>query len=321
MIDNTPYGKRLLDTIQLQMQSKASVDRILNLLEELKADLRAQQTQDDGIHRDQEAECSSEIAGYDAEIARLEGEINAANAYLSELRPKLETVNGQLYRKLNEISSLTARLADYEAAHKQDEEDYQRRVQDHQEALRAVGEALAYVKSLVGSEAGKGKHETSAAIDAENKAYGSLIQLAADQETVAKLVTNLEEIEANLESSIVNEEAAHEQAVVDYNELKARYVQTLADLESAKNELVRSKEYLEGEIRATEEELARDENALRNNQELKAAKEQQCEQWRQTYFNNTKKRNEELSVVDQVVELLERQLSGMSDYLTKRVQD
>ena len=320
-IDNTPYGKRLLDTIQLQMQSKASVDRILGLLEELKNDLNAQQASDNKVHEEQEQECAFEIGGYNAEIARLEGEIAAANAYLGELRPQLATVNSHLSKKLEEISLLTVRLANYEEAHRLDEEDYKRRVEDHQQALVAMAQVLENVRSLVGSEAGEGKHETSVAIDAENKAYGSLIQLAADQETVAKLLRNLEEIQANLESSIVNEDAAHVQAVADFNELKGRYLQTLSDLESAKNELVRNKEYLEGEIKVTEEELARDEAALKSNQQSKAAKEEQCEQWRQTYFKNSKKRSEELSVVDQLVDLLKKQLSGMSDYLTKRVQD
>jgi hypothetical protein len=320
-IDNTPYGKRLLDTIELQMQSKASVDRILELLKELKDELNAEQARDDAVHEEQELECSIEIGGYNAEIDRLQGEIAAAQAYLGELRPKLDTVNAHLVKKVNEINALSVRLADYEAAHKQDEEDYQRRIEDHQEAAVALAEVLANIRSLVGSEAGAGKHETSVAIDAENKAYGSLIQLAADQETVAKLVANLEQIQANLESSIVNENAAHDQAVADFKDLKSRYLQTLSDLEAAKDELVKSKKYLEGEISVTEEELARDQDALKNNQNLKATKEQQCEQWRQTYFANTKKRNEEISVIDQLVDLLKKQLGGMSDYLTKRVQN
>ena len=82
-----------------------------------------------------------------------------------------------------------------------------------------------------------------------------------------------------------------------------------------------NKEYLEGEIKVTHEELARDETDLKSNQDSKAAKEDQCEQWRQTYYKNSTKRSEELSVVDQLVDLLKKQLGGMSDYLTNRVQN
>ena len=46
-IDSTVYGKGLLDTIDLEMSSGASVDKIVEMLDNLAADLTADQEADD----------------------------------------------------------------------------------------------------------------------------------------------------------------------------------------------------------------------------------------------------------------------------------
>jgi chromosome segregation ATPase len=49
-IDSTSYGKTLLDTLQIQLTSGSSVDAIVELLDELAADMHADQAVDDRLN-------------------------------------------------------------------------------------------------------------------------------------------------------------------------------------------------------------------------------------------------------------------------------
>lgn len=56
-IDSTAYGKGLLDTIDLEMTSGASVDKIVEMLDNLAADLNADQRADDADWNQKNQEC------------------------------------------------------------------------------------------------------------------------------------------------------------------------------------------------------------------------------------------------------------------------
>jgi len=56
-IDSTVYGKGLLDTIELEMTSGASTDKIVEMLDALAADLTADQKADDLDWAQKNQEC------------------------------------------------------------------------------------------------------------------------------------------------------------------------------------------------------------------------------------------------------------------------
>ena len=63
-IDSTSYGKGLLDTIDLEISSGASVDKIVEMLDNLAADLNADQRADDADWAAKNQECIDQKAEF-----------------------------------------------------------------------------------------------------------------------------------------------------------------------------------------------------------------------------------------------------------------
>lgn len=325
LIDSTDYGKRLLDTIQIELQSQGNVDNILKILNELKDDLINQQNIANGLHDEKVQECTVTIEDYTQTINSLALRIEELEKSIPEISSKLDIVKSKLSTKEKEISELNEELESYDSDYKQDKEDYEKRVKDHRDALQAVDAALEYLEGLKGSQAGEGRPETSEKIAGEEaaEAYNSanLIQLGADQATIDKLISKLTSIKGNLSASIDDENTRHEQAESDYNTTRGKIVVTLSDLTSAKDNLIIEKGALETELNIAEQELASKKIQKSQTEDLKAKKEKECEDAEITYNNNKKKRSEEVSTVDAIVEILKNKSLGEVDKYIENRQD
>ena len=60
-IDMTPYGKHLLNTIEVSFKTEGSISIVIDLLNNLAESLRHDQNEDDLIHDQQEQECQQVI--------------------------------------------------------------------------------------------------------------------------------------------------------------------------------------------------------------------------------------------------------------------
>ena len=326
-IDSTSYGKGLLDTIDLEMTSGASVDKIVEMLDNLAADLQADQAADDNDWALKNQECIDQKAEFNAQIDAAEAEILDATNLLAVLRPDLETTTSQLATKGVEIEALTAELNGLVGAHSDDTFDYEARMQEHEATIAAIDEAIAAMEGLVGSVAGEGIHESSERISAET-AVGVLAQVKAlsklaskaDQGAVQTIIALLQEIKANLEASVADEGEGQGMAQEDYDLLKSTMETTLADLTLAQSTLENKKADLEGQIATQETRLAENEEALRVATEALAAKTRQCDEWETKYNNDKAKRAEELDIVIQCTAIFTDESMQFSKFLSDRVE-
>lgn len=316
-IDASPYGKHLLDTVSLQVKAGTSVDRIVELLDELADGLREEQADDDSLNVTRQNECDTEIAAYRETIVYTQAEIDDANTLLAEYRPDLEETEEQLEIKETEIEELSQQIQDIESDYKLDLEDYNERINEHEQAIEALDAVLEELYTLVGSQAGEGIHDNSKRIEAETKA-GVLLQTMADQATLERIIELLEETKENVETGIDDEKAQQDQADQDYTTVHGDMVRTLADLRTARNSLAQRKEHLESLIAEQEDRVERNTAERDAAQEALEAKEKICEEWRQKYFSDTEKRSEELDLIQQVRVIFTDELADASDYLTAR---
>jgi chromosome segregation ATPase len=327
LIDSTDYGRRILDTIHVELMSKGSVDKIVGILNELRGDLVEQQRLDDIKIQEKREECTRVIGGYTDTINRLTPEITQLEIDIPILETKFDEVTNKYNKKLEEIKELEGELKSYDSDFEKDTKDYEARVADHKEAVTAVEATLEYLKKLKGSQAGEGKHETSEAIEGETRAYDysaqSLIQLGADQETLDKLVNKLTDVKKNLELSIDDEDKRHDQAEEDYNTTRGKIVATINDLKSARDSLKNDKDRLEGELGVAKETLTNKKTEKKNAETAKTLKETECKNAEDLYQNNKKKRAEEVSTVDAILDILKnKSLQEVDKYLDDtRVQE
>jgi chromosome segregation ATPase len=168
-IDSQDYGKQVLDTIDMELSSGASFDAIIELLNELDAELNADQAEDDRIHAERQQECEEEIAEFNRRIDTATSEITEAEKNLASLRPQYDTTVEQIATKESETESLSRDIANFKNAHSGDTSSYADRVAEHEAAIGAIDEAIIELSKLIGSEAGEGIHDNSVRIDAETK--------------------------------------------------------------------------------------------------------------------------------------------------------
>merc|ERR1711907_852889 len=81
-VEETSFGKNLLDTIALQVQNQAPLSDISRLLANLKADLEKQQAEADQLQAEREEECEKAIAEYNRRI-------EVANTIIAETTEKI----------------------------------------------------------------------------------------------------------------------------------------------------------------------------------------------------------------------------------------
>ena len=326
-IDSTAYGKGLLDTIDLEMTSGASVDKIVEMLDNLSADLTADQKADDADWALKNQECIDQKAEFNRQIDEAEAEILDSTNQLAYLRPELETTNAQLANKETEIDQLSKELNGLIGAHSGDSTDYEARMREHDAAIAAIDEAIAAMNGLVGSVAGEGIHDNSERISAET-AVGVLAQVKAlsklaskaDQGAVQKIIDLLLDIKANLEASVADEGQGQDMAQEDYDALKSAMETTLFDLTTAQTTLTNYKADLEGQIATQETRLAENQEAKRVAEEALAAKTRQCDEWETKYNNDKAKRAEELDIVGQCRDIFTGESMHFSKFLSDRVE-
>ena len=323
LIDSTDYGKRLLDTINVEIKSKGSVDKIVEILISLRGDLVKQQEYDDDQIAKKREECTRVIGEYTTKINTLTSEIDQLEIDIPLLQTKFNDLTNKYDKKVGEISGLEEELKSYDADYKQDTADYEARVADHREALEAVKATLEYLQNLVGSQAGEGKHETSEAIEGETRAYNygaqKLIQLGADQETLNKLVSKLNDVKSNLEKSIDDEDERHAQAEKDYNNTRGKIVTTINDLKSARDTLKGEKDSAGEALKVAKETLDAKKIEKSQAETAKSAKETECQNAEDLYSRNKKKRTEEVNTVDAILDILKnKSLEEVDKYLEER---
>lgn len=84
-IEQHELGRKLLDTIALQMKNQAPLADIAKMLQDLRENLLLQQQQADMKHAADEADCAAEIAGYNRRIDYASNEISEATSEITNL--------------------------------------------------------------------------------------------------------------------------------------------------------------------------------------------------------------------------------------------
>ena len=90
-IDNTFYGKLLLDTIDLQLTTSGAIQDIVDLLDEIVAELDFAQDEADAKNKTDQKHCDDMTATHTNNINEAKGKIAAAQSTLDDvLYPRLE---------------------------------------------------------------------------------------------------------------------------------------------------------------------------------------------------------------------------------------
>lgn len=318
-IESRDFGKKILDTISLQLANKAPLQDVAKLLSDLKENLYQQQADSDKTHTIQEEECANEIKNYDERIALANKEIEESSQNIGTLNTQISQLKANIENAKLQLNILDKREANLVTNHDADVAAFHKRVEEHNQVLDALDIIIPKLESI-------NQQASQEAVFAELSKIGksnpiaALVSIAAtlDPAALANVVNKLKEIRNSVATSLENDRVHEEEANNNFNAL----VKEINDVrEGQKKRLREDNEALaEAEAKLQFETERRD----RNQQELesasngKAQKEATCEGWRKQYETNKAQRASEVDIITKVQNILATRLEGMKDYLKER---
>lgn len=318
-LEDKQIGRKLLDTIALQLKNQSPLGDIAKMLQNLRESLIMQQQDADLQHAADEAECEAEILGYNRridfasnEITDSTNEINSLNNQIANLESVIENANTQL-DILNEQEQVLrdTRAADHAA------------FEERQQSTPKVIDALDVIASKLGAI----QPESDAdAVLAELRRIGSenpilaLVQLAStfSAEKLQSVQDKIAELRGSLEQSIIDDQEEETQSQIDFQALILQFSEQREALSAERSDAQRKLETTQNQLASQKK---RREDA---NRELLAAtngktqKEAQCEGWRTAYADGTEQRAEEITIIRLIENILATKLEGARSYLQVR---
>ncbi|EGR29421.1 hypothetical protein IMG5_155700 [Ichthyophthirius multifiliis] len=317
MID---FGKRILDTIALQLTNKVPLAEVAKVLSQLKQDLEKQQADADVQHGNDEANCRTETERYETNIA------NAAivRENSAEALKVLEAEIGQLENSIayldRQAVELEKRLDAYKGSRERDNQRYnEHRVQQLQvvEALELIIDRLSQIKPESSEEALLQLSKIG-----KSNPILSLVQVAStfSAESLANVVGKLNSLRDSLNQSINNEETQESKSKHDYEALVIEQEQTLNNVitHRAQQSLELQSKKQGHDFHSNRYKQAIAEHQF--NVEGLAKLNESCANLRSIYEKTSVVRGDEIKTIVQVQNILATKLETMKDYLKQRAE-
>ena len=146
------FGKKILDTIALQIQNKSPLGDIAKMLAEIRQDLVIQQQEADRIHSEQEAECTNEINEYKRRIDVATATIATAEGEIATLKAEIAQLEGEIRNKGMQLDILNQREIDLRDARARDADDFAKRQAQSTEVVGALELIIEKFSTIKGVE-------------------------------------------------------------------------------------------------------------------------------------------------------------------------
>ena len=314
-------GRKLLDTIALQMKNKAPLADIARMLQSLRENLVLQQQDADVTHAANEADCSAEIAGYNRRIDFASNEVQESTAEINQLTSMVNQLTMRIENIATQLEILTKQEELLRSTRTAEEEAYAKRQQQTREVIEAL--------NMIATKLGSIEPETDAAavlLDlhkmGKSNPIAALVSLASafSPERLANVQQKMGELRASIEQSIVDDAEDEHQAQIDFRTIVRQITNQRTNLAAAR---IEANTLLTQNKNALALQKKRNEDASK---ELTAAttglnqKEAECDAQRSQYQRDSEHRQKEIGIIRQVEEILATKLEGASSYLQERME-
>lgn len=340
-IDSTFFGKTLLDVIQIQLQATPAIQLVIDLLDEIAADLANAQSTADESWAVRGAECNSTRTTYENEIQNAVNTQTAAQSNIDlNLLPLIDSLTNEIADLEGKISKAGEDLTNAEAERAAANALYLSRSLDTADAIAACEEALLLMAQLVNEPATPTLLQTATSTFATLQntfksvhaasAYAplvmSLVSLASeqnlsDQTMVQKIIDLIQELLDDLRKTLNDLDNSERQEVEDHEQvvstLQASSDSMSARVENAKGSLADANAVVESERAAVDNAQATiDSTTILLNDHNTT-----CEDEARIYKEETEQRAADLSIIDQVRLLFTEMEETTSEHVKTRTQE
>ena len=335
-INQTPYGKSLLETISLSLENKGNVNEVQQLLNDLLYKLNKDQDEDTATWTALDRRLRAKIAALIKEIERLRLEILRLAAELAKYEKLRDKAAANLIQYKKQLAANLKSLQNNDKRRAEDLADFKRSQAEHADMLNAIDAVVKELRKLIGSISGKfrpshvkeNKEEQRdrlakaflqlEPIDEDLKAFVE-VATEVDQNALKNLIKKLREIRATTQASY-NDDVAHEKnSEKMHKQLKELLTNDNKQLNSmiaqeTRNHAAYVKKVaeLKTKIFQTRKLRKAKQVELKTTQELRDAEERK-------YRERKAQRDEERRVIVKIQKIVATRLARMSAYLKQQV--
>jgi len=319
-IDNSDFGKKLLDTIALQLKNKSPLGDISKLLSEIKSELLSQQEKADAEESKAEQDCKSGVESYNARIDAATNEINEAIVGIANFRRQIEQLTARKEQYEHQIDTLNRQEAEFREVRKQDEESFASRISEQRAVVAALEQIIPELERL------KPHGDVQAALIelariGKTNPIGALLQVAMtlDPGALQRVVQHLNKLKESVTASIDQDIKDEENAKRNFDGQISKYDEQRTELENQLSETRQELETANQNLKAQESRLANNQQELEISTKGKQQLIEQCDERKARYNAETASRKKEIDVVDKVLSIIASRLETMQDYIQDRV--
>ncbi|CAK73585.1 unnamed protein product (macronuclear) [Paramecium tetraurelia] len=312
-------GKKLLDTIALQLNNKAPLSDIAKMLQQLRENLILNQQEADQKHAQDEVDCETEIYQYNRRIDYASAEITDSTTEIATLTSKVEQLAQDVENKKIQLDILNEQETQLTEQRANDADDFIKFEHETENVIEAIEVIFTKLSSIQPDQ------EVVQILTQLNQIGSSnpilaLMQVAStfSKDQLNNVLNKLSEVSASLEQSLHDARQSEIQAQLDYERL-------MVEIESQRESLSSAREDSERQLKDNEQALdlqkKRKEDATDELNAATAGKEQkegECEGWRTQYASDTEHRQQEISIIRQIEEILATKLKNVKVYLLER---
>ncbi|KAM3132912.1 hypothetical protein pb186bvf_015060 [Paramecium bursaria] len=318
-MEDHELGRKLLDTIALQLNNKAPLSDIAKMLQQLRENLILNQQEADQKHAQDEVDCETEIYQYNRRIDFASNEITESTQEIQTLSAKVAQLEQDVENKIVQLDILNEQEANLREQRASDNDNFKRFEVETEGVIEAVEVIIQKLSSI------QPEQEVLAALTQLNKIGASnpilaLMQVAStfSAEQLNNVISKLGEVANQLETAVEDARAAEIQAQLDFEalivEISAQRESLSAARQDSERQLTDNQQALD--LQKKRKEDATDE--LNSASSGKEQKEAECDSWRTQYSQDSEHRQQEIAIIRQVEEILATKLSNVKVYLQER---
>nr|AWX67865.1 trichocyst matrix protein T2-A [Philasterides dicentrarchi]QEE82883.1 trichocyst matrix protein T2-A [Philasterides dicentrarchi] len=339
-MENSKYGKTLLDTIALQMEAGDPVQDLIDMLQETEDGLERAQDEDDEFIRNEQERC-------DVDLARLQGEIEDAARRIAELQAELDEkipIRDEKVRVLGEKNEwkdhLEAKVAEIDSQKVLKDQEWAEEQEQHDQAQYVIEKAKTIIVEALKANSFLQKGNTAFAQVSSHfakhskthfkrqswsKIFNLLSQITssapvqADQGSVQKVIDLCDSLLDKISESREIERRDYQHWMEEYKNFRNQLLDKLVQVNKEIADLEQQIAALNKRIAQCQAEKADQEERFRQKTSEHEDLLQYCDDANVAYAKRRESRNDEREVVSDAIGLLQSKLRTFRQYVSERM--
>jgi len=341
-METSKFGKTILDTLTIQLQTSDKMDDLVELLKSIEGQLIAEQNADDAAYSVVRNDCDAEEGRLATEIAAAD---NRAQELTDELNEKIPLRKERIALQTDkeaEADQYTNRILELDEAKEQRDAEWAEVAAEHDRATYVIESAKQFIdRGFGGTFLQKegannavfvqlGTHfAQSADMKFNRKSWNHFFRILANIATAAPVQTSADSINKILDlcdalleriaDSREIERKEYESWVAEYQETKERQIKLLEDTDAQIQNLVAEISALNKRISiATDEKDEQKERSKQKNIELQE-RQKACDDEADAYSARKADRQADISEVSECLGLVESKIRVLKQFVNQRL--